>query len=100
MTAKLTLISVLILGCISYGFCMKGKGNRPKPWERAKLERQKDLFWFKVTEDDTEACSGVVEANVNIIAGPPGDSCQVRNNIKRCKCILISMHQEMLLVSS
>ena len=77
MTAKLTLISILILGLICGGLCQKGKGSRPKPWERAKLERQKDLFWFKVDEDDTEACADVVESSVDIIAGPPGDSCQV-----------------------
>merc|ERR1719461_1335229 len=59
--------------------------ERPKPWEKAKMERQKDLFWFKVEENATEACKNVDEANVTIVPGPPGDTCKADNE-RFCFC--------------
>jgi len=59
--------------------------ERPKPWEKAKMERQKDLFWFKVEENAMEACKNVDEASVTIVPGPPGDTCKVDNE-RFCFC--------------
>ena len=42
--------------------------------------RVQDLFWFRTTEDEAgqAACSAVDEASVEIVPGPPGDTCQVQ----------------------
>ena len=51
----------LLLACLTAA--QKKKGNRPKPSQIDREERQKDLFWFKVGEDDTEACEEVDESD-------------------------------------
>ena len=67
---------LLAMACLTASG-QKKKGNRPKPSQRDREERQKDLFWFKVGEEDTEACKDVDEAAVEIVPGAPGDSCKV-----------------------
>ena len=75
---------LLAMACLTAA--QKRKGNRPKPSQRDREERQKDLFWFKVGEEDTEACKEVDEAAVEIVPGAPGDSCKVsRCSHNECK---------------
>ena len=69
------ILVFLLLACLAAA--QKNKGSRPKPSERDRQERQKDLFWFKVGDEDTEACKEVDEAAVQIVPGAPGDSCKV-----------------------
>ena len=69
------ILVFLLLACLAAA--QKNRGNRPKPSERDRQERQKDLFWFKVGDEDTEACKEVDEAAVEIVPGAPGDSCKV-----------------------
>merc|ERR1712126_246909 len=52
------------------------KKKQTKALEREKMQKQKDLFWFKVGDDETDACKNVDESSVQIIPGPPGDSCK------------------------
>ena len=70
------LVAILAMACLAAA--QKNRGNRPKPSLRDRQERQKDLFWFKVGDEDTEACKEVDEATVEIVPGAPGDSCKVR----------------------
>lgn len=65
----------------------EAREGRPKPWLREKMERQKDLFWFRTTEDEAgqAACSAVDEASVEIVPGPPGDTCQ-EDGARFCFC--------------
>ena len=69
------LVFLLALACLAAA--QKNRGNRPKPSLRERQERQKDLYYFKVGEEDTEACKDVNEAAVEIVPGAPGDSCKV-----------------------
>jgi len=69
-------ILVAILAMVCLAAAQKNRGNRPKPSMRDRQERQKDLFWFKVGDEDTEACKEVDEATVEIVPGAPGDSCK------------------------
>jgi len=72
---KLLALVVLTLSLLAIIQAQERK-NRPRPWEREKMQKQKDLFWFKVGDDETEACKNVDESSVQIIPGPPGDSCK------------------------
>ena len=87
MRAILVFLLLATMACLAAA--QKNKGNRPKPSERDRQERQKDLFWFKVGDEDTEACKEVDEAAVEIIPGAPGDSCKVskcsQNTYNECK---------------
>ena len=71
------ILVFLLLAMACLAAAQKNRGNRPKPSERDRQERQKDLFWFKVGDEDTEACKEVDEAAVQIVPGAPGDSCKV-----------------------
>ena len=89
------LVALLAMACLAAA--QKNKGNRPKPSLRDRQERQKDLFWFKVAEEDTEACKDVDEAAVEIVPGAPGDRCKVSRDavitnakILRCSSVSVS----------
>ena len=67
--------------------------------------RVQDLFWFRTTEDEAgqAACSAVDEASVEIVPGPPGDTCQVQYSAVQCSTVQpgrpttvypLSSHQE------
>ena len=88
------LVALLAMACLAAA--QKNRGNRPKPSLRDRQERQKDLFWFKVGDEDTEACKEVDEAAVEIVPGAPGDSCKVR----RCSQHIMNANSKMQLYSS
>ena len=95
--SRVSAVLLLSLAALTSAQGEAGEG-RPKPWLREKMERQKvvtiiiimcsvsprvivqDLFWFRTTEDEAgqAACSAVDEASVEIVPGPPGDTCQVQ----------------------
>merc|ERR550525_867668 len=76
MNSLLTILIVLSLSSLVPA--AKDRAGRPKPQEKARAERQKDLFWFKVTEEERTQCSQVDETALadSIVEGPPGDTCQ------------------------
>ena len=95
--SRVSAVLLLSLAALTSAQGEAGEG-RPKPWLKQKMERQKvvtiimimcsvspgirvqDLFWFRTTEDEAgqAACSAVDEASVEIVPGPPGDTCQVQ----------------------
>merc|ERR1711953_1154820 len=78
MKSMESLLTILLLLSLSSLVPAKDRAGRPKPQEKARAERQKDLFWFKVTEEERSKCSQVEEAALaeSIIEGPPGDTCE------------------------
>ena len=52
------------------------------------------MFWFKVGDDETEVCKNVDESSVQIIPGPPGDSCKVNNKIQNIKLWIFSSQED------
>merc|ERR1712083_489532 len=70
-----TILTLLIISTLSSA---RERTARPKPSEKAKAERQKDLFWFKVSEEEQSKCSDVSESALgdSIIEGAPGDTCE------------------------
>lgn len=82
-TVLLTLL-ILTLSALAQA---KERAERPKPLERAKAGRQKDLFWFRVTEEEKSRCDDVDEVALSeaIVEGPPGDTCEADNE-RFCFC--------------
>ena len=89
------ILVFLLLAVACLAAAQKNRGNRPKPSERDRQERQKDLFWFKVGDEDTEACKEVDEAAVQIVPGAPGDSCKVR--VSKCSHTITNANSKMQL---
>jgi len=57
---------------------VEGQRQRKRPSDKAKENKKKDLFWFKVAENSTSSCENVDEDNltVTVVEGPPAESCQ------------------------
>jgi len=85
----LRTVIFLLLASLLVANAQRGQqGRKQKPSERSQQQREKggkDVSWFKVDEDDKEACTDVVESEKTIITGPPADQCQ-EDNERFCFC--------------
>merc|ERR1719319_89410 len=82
-----TAILGVLLACLLVADAERSQ-KRQKPSERSKLQREngaKDVSWFKVDEDNSDACQDVIEADQTVETGPPADKCQ-EDDERFCFC--------------
>merc|ERR1719341_465591 len=83
---KVTVVTVFLL-VLMVAMVVEGQRQRKRPPDKAKENKKKDLFWFKVAENSTSSCENVDEATLTeiVVEGPPAESCQA-NAEKWCFC--------------